>query len=352
MVAENPLSPPLPAAQGGSQRPPALTIFPVGEPSHAERMPPRVELSAQELTLLLGADRFDRPSALPSQELLAAAARAPAPLAADTPGVPGSFDAPEPAPSHDAVQPPTGSTRSLGDVDLVGAIIDGAPNFEALALRVLRERTGEPLARIVDGAVADAMLAAGTASPLDEGRALVAPLSPDVRAAWAQWLARWLHLATLAAMRAPRGAWDDPTGLPTWERVRAHTAHRIATARMRREPVHVAILRVEDTDLWNRRAQVLVNDAFQARIATELDQHVAPGDELSRLEDGAFALVTSREQAPQALAAALRNVIAQLPGDGPRSLAVHLGMATAPWEATCPQTLLQIALRRAAEPQS
>jgi GGDEF domain-containing protein len=252
----------------------------------------------------------------------------------------------------EAVQPPTGAPRHLGDSDLIQAILDGGANVEALLMRVVRERTGEPLARIVDGSVADAMVAAGTATPVDGSRALVAPMNSDVRAAWAQWLSRWLRLSTLITMRAPQGSWDDPTGLPAWPRVRSHTAHRIATARMRREPVHVAVLRVEDTDLWNRRAQVLINDAFQARVAAELDQHVAPGDELSRLEDGAFILVTSRDDASPALAQALRNVIAQLPGDGPRSLVVYLGVATAPWDATCPQALLEAALRRAAEQRS
>jgi GGDEF domain-containing protein len=329
-------------------------------------MPQRVELSAEELALLLGADRFDQPAereepadredkpsrapssdpptptvtALPSQELVDAAFALAAPL---------PHSAAQAAPTGEAIQPPTGTARHLGDSDLIQAILDGAANFDALLIRVVRERSAEPLARIVDGAVADAMVAAGTASVIDGPRALVAPLPADVRAAWATWLARWLRLSSLFAMHAPRGSWDDPTGLPMWTRVRSHAAHRIATARMRREAVHVAVLRIEDTDLWNRRAQLLINDAFHARVAAEMDQHVAPGDELSRLEDGAFVLVTTRDDAAPRLADALRALIAQLPGDGPRSLVVYTGMATAPWDATCPQTLLESAVRRAAD---
>lgn len=333
---------------------PASYTRAVAEHSHAERMPQRVELSAEELALLLGADRFDQtaePStpeappdptttALPSQELVDAAFALTAPLP-DSSAHDNSVG--------DAIQPPTGSARHLGDADLIQAMLDGAPNFEALLMRVVRDRTAEPLARIVDGAVADAMVAAGTASTIDGPRALVAPLPADVRTAWATWLGRWLRLSSLFALHAPRGSWDDPTGLPMWTRVRAHAAHRIATARMRREAVHIAVLRIEDTDLWNRRAQLLVNDAFHARVAAEMDQHVAPGDELSRLEDGAFVLVTTRDDAAAHLATALRALIAQLPGDGPRSLVVYTGTATAPWDATCPQTLLEAAVRRAAD---
>ncbi len=289
-------------------------------------MPHRVELSPEELGVLLGTDRFE-----PVEE---------------APAVAAPMDAP--AAPMDAVQPPVGSARLPGDADLLQAVLAGAPNFEALLLKVIRERSGEPLARLVDGAVADAMVAADTGTRVDSRRALVAPLPPDVRNAWAAWAARWLELATLVAARAPKGGWDDPTGLPMWPRLRTQAAHRIAAARTRRESVHVAVLRIEDTDLWNRRSQVLVNDAFQARVAAELDQNVAPGDELARLEDGAFVLVTARDEAVQTLANSMRSVIAQLPGDGPRSLAVRVGVATAPWDATCPQSLLDAALRRAA----
>lgn len=298
----------------------------MAEHSSVERTHGRVDLSPDELALLLGSDRFE-----------------PA-MHADT------VDAPsEPIHPAAAVQPPTGAPRMLGDADLVQAVLDGAPNMDELLLRVLRERTAEPLARLVDGAPAEAMIAVGTGTAVDGSRALVAPMPTDVREAWAEWLARWLRLAALVATRAPKGAWDDPTGLPMWSRVRAHAAHRIATCRMRREPVHVAVLRLEDTDLWNRRSQVLVNDALLARAAAELDQHVGPGDELARLEDGSFVLVTARDDATDRLAAALRGMIAQLPADSPRSLVVHTGVATAPWDATCPQALLDAALRRAAD---
>lgn len=299
----------------------------VAEHSSAERVPLRVELSPEELTLLLGADRF-----------------APHPQPADAP-----FPQEAPQSPADATQPPIGAPRHLGDSDLVQAILDGAPHVEELLLRVLRERSGEPLARLVDGSVAEAMVAAETGTMVDSSRALVAPMTSDARAAWAGWLARWLRLAALVALRAPKGSWDEPTGLPAWERVRAQTAHRIAAARLRREVVHVAILRVEDADLWNRRSQVLVNDALLARAASEMDQAVGPGDVLARVEDGAFALITGAEDALERIAGALRAMIATLPADGPRSLVVRTGMATAPWEASCPQALLELAVRRAAD---
>lgn len=302
----------------------------VAEYSPAERLPARVELTPEEMALLLGPDRFE--------------SHAPEPPASIAPAAPI-----EPAAPADAIEPPSGAPRPLGDADLVDAILSGAPNMTELLLRVLRERTGEPLARLVDGAVADAMIAAGTGTRVDDSRALVAPMPSDVRVAWASWLSRWLRLANLVATRASKGGWDDPTGLPMWHRARAQAAQRIATCRMRHEPVHIAVLRLEDTDLWNRRSQVLVNDALQARAAAELDQHVGPGDELSRLEDGTFVLVSTRSDATDRLATALRAMIALLPADGPRSLVLYTGVAIAPWDATCPQALLDTALRRAAE---
>jgi GGDEF domain-containing protein len=302
----------------------------VAEHSSIERFPPRVELSPEELTLLLGADRFGRE----------------APTSADEPV--GDDHPPRVAPA-DAVQPPHGAPRQLGDADLVQAVLDGAPHVEDVLLRVVRERSGEPLARLVDGAAAEAMVAAGTGTRVDDSRAFVAPLPADARAAWAEWLARWLRLAALVALRAPKGAWDEPTGLPAWERVRAATAQRIAAARLRREAVHVSVIRLEDGDLWNRRSQVLVNDALLARAAAEMDQAVGPGDVLARLDDGAFALVSGDEGATARIVATLRAMAATLPADGPRSLQVRSGVATAPWDAVCPTTLVGLATRRAAE---
>ena len=310
----------------------------MSEHSHAERLSRRIELSAEELSLLLGPDRF-APTPAHEATVLDVATDEPASFAA--PVVTESVAA-------DAVALPTGAPRCIGDTDLVQAILSGAPNFEQLALRAIRERTGEELARIITGSAADAMVATGTATMISEGRAFVAPVAPDARAAWALWLNRWLELAALVGSHAPRGLWDDPTGFPSWPRLRQQVAHRIAAARLRRESLTVSLLRIEDVELWNRRSQILLDNPFMGRIATALDAAVVPGDELARLDDGGFVLVSLRESATQELAAALRAEIASLPGDGPRSLVVHVGVAAAPWDATDPDSLLELAARRAA----
>ena len=310
----------------------------MSEHSHAERLSRRIELSAEELSLLLGPDRF---APTPAHEATVQDVAADETSSVPSPVVTESVAA-------DAVALPTGATRCVGDTDLVQAILSGAPNFEQLALRAIRERTGEELARIITGSAADAMVATGTGTMIDEGRAFVAPLAPDARAAWALWLKRWLELAALVAAHAPRGLWDDPTGFPSWPRLRQQVAHRIAAARLRRESLTVSLLRIEDVELWNRRSQILLDNPFMARIATALDAAVVPGDELARLDEGGFVLVSLRESATQELAAALRAEIARLPGDGPRSLVVHVGVAAAPWDATDPDSLLELAARRAA----
>jgi GGDEF domain-containing protein len=310
----------------------------VSEHSHAERLSRRIELSAEELSLLLGPDRF---APTPAHEATVQDVAADETSSVPSPVVTESV-------AVDAVAVPTGATRCVGDTDLVQAILSGAPNFEQLALRAIRERTGEELARIITGSAADAMVATGTGTMIDEGRAFVAPLAPDARAAWALGLKRWLDRAALVAQHAPRGHWDDPTGFPSWPRLRQQVAHRIAAARLRRESLTVSLLRIEDVELWNRRSQILLDNPFMARIATALDAAVFPGDELARLDEGGFVLVSLRESATQELAAALRAEIARLPGDGPRSLVVHVGVAAAPWDATDPDSLLELAARRAA----
>jgi GGDEF domain-containing protein len=307
----------------------------VSEHSHAERLPRRAELSPEELALLLGADRFDA----------AGESTEPGPVVVETHD---AAAAPETTTPADAVQPPTGAPRPVGDTDLVQAILEQSPNFEDLALRAVRERTGEPLARIVTGGAAEAMVAAGTASALGADRAFVAPMPPDRRHAWALWLGRWLVLRQRTSHRAALSPWDDATGYPAWQRARPQVAQRIAASRMRREPLFLSILSIRDEEFWNRRSQVLVDDAFLMRAAAAIDAAVHPGDELSRLDADTFVVASGRASAAAELAQALRAEIARLPGDGPRSLSVAVGAAEAPWDATDPDALLAIACERAA----
>ena len=322
----------------------------MSEHSHAERMPRRVELSAEELALLLGPGRFaasgDEPGPVGGEAM-----PPPAEVTVDVPRVAQALDAPSASggASADATQPPDGRPRPVGDADLVQAILGGAPNFEQLALRAIRERTGEDLARIVDGATADAMVATGTATAIGSDRAFVAPMASDARDAWAAWLRGWLELHARGREAGARPDWDEATGFPRWHRVRMQAAHRLAGCRARRATLFVSVLRVEDVELWNRRAQVIMDPGVRARVAAAMDAAVAPGDEISMLDADAFVVVSERAGAAGEIAAALRAELDLLPGDGPRSLAVRVGSAEGPWDAVDPEALARTAGRRASE---
>jgi GGDEF domain-containing protein len=320
----------------------------VSEHSHAERMPRRIELSAEELDLLLGPGRF---ASSPDAGATSGDDAIPAPDAPRVADVPLTHDAhyvPNAPSAADAMQPPHGASRPIGDADLVQAMLGDAPNFEQLALRAIRERTGEDLARIVDGATADAMIATGTATSIGHDRAFVAPMAADLRAAWATWLRGWLDL--LARTQGPRTRpdWDAATGFPGWHRVRVQAAHRLAGCRARRTALFVSVIRVEDVELWNRRSQVILDDDVRRRAAAAMDAVVVPGDEISSLDVDAFVVVSERTDAATEIAAALRADLDRLPGDGPRSLAVRTGTAEGPWDAVDPEALVRIAGERAA----
>lgn len=313
-----------------------VTLPPVSEHSHAERMPRRVELSAEELDLLLGPGRFASSDG---------AGVAPSDGAARVDDAIPVADAPRAA---DAMQPPHGAARPIGDADLVQAMLGDAPNFEQLALRAIRERTGEDLARIVEGATADAMIATGTATSIGHDRAFVAPMAADVRAAWATWLRGWLDLLERTQGPRRRPDWDAATGFPAWHRVRVQAAHRLAGCRARRAALFMSVIRVEDVELWNRRSQVILDDDVRRRAAAAMDAVVVPGDEISSLDVDAFVVVSERAGAASEIAAALRAELDLLPGDGPRSLAVRTGTAAGPWDAVDPEALVRIAGERAA----
>lgn len=315
----------------------------MSEHSHAERMPRRVELSAAELELLLGPGRFaPADDAPPASGDVAVRAMPETELPSDAPaGAP---------PAADATQPPDGSPRPIGDADLVQAILCEAPNFEQLALRAIRERTGEDLARIVEGSTADAMIATGTATSIGSDRAFVAPMAADVRAAWAAWLRGWLQLHARGRETGTHPGWDAATGFPAWNRVRVQAAHRLAGCRARRAALFVSVVRVEDVELWNRRSQVIMDDAVRGCAAAAMDAAVVPGDEVSSLDVDAFVIVSERAAAAAEIAAALRAELDRLPGDGPRSLAVRMGTAEGPWDAVDPEALVRLAGERAAHP--
>lgn len=313
----------------------------MSEHSHAERMPRRVELSAEELELLLGPGRFAPTDDAPPASNDVAARAMP------EPGFPPVAPA-DATPAADATQPPDGSPRPIGDADLVQAILGDAPNFEQLALRAIRERTGEDLARIVDGSTADAMIATGTATALGNDRAFVAPMAADVRGAWAAWLRGWLQLHARGRETGTHPGWDAATGFPAWHRVRVQAAHRLAGCRARRAALFVSVVRVEDVELWNRRSQVIMDDDVRGRAAAAMDAAVVPGDEVSSLDADAFVIVSERAAAAAEIAAALRAELDRLPGDGPRSLAVRTGTAEGPWDAVDPEALVRLAGERAA----
>lgn len=325
----------------------------MSEHSHAERMPRRVELSAEELELLLGPGRFapteDPPEVLHRDPVIAPVeATITLDTRVDLDVAPDRTAAQPPSPAADATQPPDGSPRPIGDADLVQAILGDAPNFEQLALRAIRERTGEDLARIVDGSTADAMIATGTATALGNDRAFVAPMAADVRSAWAAWLRGWLELHARGRETGTRPGWDAATGFPAWHRVRVQAAHRLAGCRARRATLFLSVVRVEDVELWNRRSQVIMDDDVRGRAAAAMDAAVVPGDEVSSLDADAFVIVSERAAAAAEIAAALRAELDRLPGDGPRSLAVRTGTAEGPWDAVDPEALVRLAGERAA----
>lgn len=268
------------------------------------------------------------------------------------------------APATDV--PADETPRSIGDVDLVNAVLAGDGRLESLALELARAQSG----------FADLELRpAADDRPLPAHATVVAVPGCDVRLSstdapdaqalgpWAAWLARWLLLEN-THRRLSRMAWrDDLTG--AWNRryFRHFLDRVLAEARRRRRPITLMVFDLDDFKHYNDRYGHAAGDEILIETVRLLQSVIRGCDRVCRIGGDEFAVVFADLEPPRSagssppesvatLAARFREQICRLRfpklgADARGPLSISAGLATFPWDGLDASTLLELADERA-----
>lgn len=261
-----------------------------------------------------------------------------------------------------AADDPTGS---LGDVDLVDAIIEGGDRLTRVALAIVRRELGVADLRFVpaagdgpDGACgsdehrATVQAGARTFGELRSREASDASLRP-----WAEWLAKWMRLDG-SHQELRLYAWtDDLTGAGNrraFERVLEET---IAEARRDRRSFSLMFFDIDDFKSYNDRFGHEAGDEVLREVVELLRAVIRRGDHVFRIGGDEFVVIfsDSRAKANVPAGAPLESVatianrfrdrvcdlkLTQLGLDAVGTLSVSAGVATYPWDGHDAHSLL------------
>jgi len=358
---------------------PTVRLVGIGEPDPAAAFDCVLPVGADALSLESACEDASlssaRPSAAPPVQADAAAAGPTAPEdtavrpeaeKAERPHEAASvLEADDHPPARDADAPrgvvPPRAPESLGDVDLVEAVLAGDGRLEALAIEIARRHSGlDDLHLADDPAPGDASV------PIDGDRrrlASTAASDGDVLAPWAAWLARWLALDR-HHRELSRMAWrDDLTG--AWNRryFRHFLDRVLVEARRRRRPVTVMVFDLDDFKQYNDRYGDTAGDEILVETVRMLQSVVRSCDRVCRIGGDEFAVVFADLEPPrtagstppesvETIAARFRSEVCRmrfpkLGPDAPGPLSISAGLATLPWDGLDATTLLRLADERA-----
>jgi GGDEF domain-containing protein len=386
-------SPPQPLAPKPSPASPEHAVLPGTQPAQSQRSQSR-ESSAPhrrftELSESTGVSDHvsPRPSAASAHEM---SAPAPAIAAQQDVARPSSQSLEEieqwfgrrQQPESDTLQ----TTESLGDTDLVEALLHRPEGVQDLALRMIAQHTGWHDLSLL--AAAGPIGAGETAEEhsqavevlyeqrrfgrLTSSHAQAAQLAP-----WAAWLARWLALDHTYRDFRLMAFQDDLTG--AWNRrfFDRFIEESIATATKLRRPVTVMVFDIDNFKHYNDQFGHAAGDDVLRETVRLLTSVIRQGDRVCRIGGDEFAVVFADPEAPRprklesgeesppvgpvthpesvdVLARRFQDQICamrfpKLGMEAPGTLSISAGLATFPWDGHDAQTLLEHADQLALE---
>lgn len=266
---------------------------------------------------------------------------------------------------------------SLGDIDLVEAVLAGEGRIGRVAIRLMREQTGwrdlEFLDRVHGDPAADsaggAAAAPATAPVEDDGRRFGVLRSriarPEELSLWAGWLARWLELGRRHELFQSQARTDELTGALNRRGMFEFLDTELAAARERRRPVTVMAFDIDDFKQFNDRFGHEAGDVILQETVALLRSVTRRTDQVCRVGGDEFAVVFSDPDGPRVAGSSMPHdveVIARrfqqqvqtmrfprLGIDAPGQLSFSAGLASFPWDASDAAGLLRVADQRALE---
>ncbi len=283
---------------------------------------------------------------------------------------------------EEAFEPITRASETLGDIDLVEAVLAGEGRIGRVAVQLMREQTGwsdlEFLDRVRGGDGGEAAHDAGDQA--GSGSATVAAVEDDGRrfgvlrsriagehelSLWAGWLSRWLELARRHELYRTQSRTDELTGALNRRGMFESLDAVLATARERRRPVTVMAFDIDDFKRFNDRFGHEAGDIILQETVTLLRSVTRRTDQVCRVGGDEFAVVFSDPDGPRVAGSSMPHdveVIARrfqeqvqrmrfpkLGIDAPGQVSFSAGLASFPWDASDAAGLLRVADQRALE---
>jgi two-component system, cell cycle response regulator len=264
-------------------------------------------------------------------------------------------DAPTPPPAESA-------SESLGDIDLVTAVMNDPNGVLDRAVELIMEQTGwigvkllaEPTTRGI--AVVHDGVFHGT---------LVADAPREDIEPWAQWLGYWMSLDAAFRTNRTLSLTDELTG--AWNRRYFETFLNdcIRRAGERRRPISVMVLDLDDFKQYNDAFGHAAGDEILRETVRLLSSVIRKGDRVCRIGGDEFVVIFADLEGPREkgsdhphsvedIAQRFQNEICQmhfpkLGIEAPGTLSVSAGLATYPWDGHDAHSLLEHADQLALE---
>ena len=260
------------------------------------------------------------------------------------------------------VAPTRPLSDSIGDTDLVEAVIEGSDRLTATALELIRRELRIDDVRLIVG---DEPVA--TSSQGDEERSVIrwkgvtlgalasTQTTADTLAPWADWIGHWLRLGRLHDDLRVLAWTDELTGAGNrraFERVLDET---IAAARPERQPVSLMYFDIDNFKSYNDRFGHEAGDDVLRETLELLRAVIRRGDHVFRVGGDEFVVIFADSrggrvgggsfESIETIATRFRQRVAelkfpQLGLHGPGTVSISAGVATYPWDGHDSRSLL------------
>ncbi len=254
--------------------------------------------------------------------------------------------------------------ETLGDTDLVEAILNDAQGAQDLAMELMRQQAGwSDLALGVDRpegegvAAVEVRFGERSFGVLSSSEARAPQLRP-----WAEWLGRWLALDRGYRDYRRLAFQDDLTG--AWNRrfYGVFMKRTLREAARSRRAVTVLVFDIDDFKRYNDEFGHEAGDEILRETVRLLNSVIRAGDRVCRMGGDEFAVVFAPQgprevgsnppEAVEKIATRFQDQICKMKFpklglDAPGTLSVSGGLATYPWDGTDAESLLRHADRLA-----
>jgi len=258
----------------------------------------------------------------------------------------------------------TAQSGSLGDIDIVEAILDDPEKGIGTALALIAQETGWTGTRFRRAGEASEERPGSESAPVVLRGVTYGVLAADDASRralepWASWLARWAALAAAQRELYQTARCDALTG--AWNRryFNEFLPRVLEEARQKRRQIPLMVFDVDNLKVFNDRHGHEAGDTVLRETVRLLRSIIRKGDQVFRIGGDEFVVVFADPDPPrkpgsgviesvETIARRFQTEIClmkfpKLGPEAPGTLSISAGLATYPWDGTDAETLLRVA---------